>query len=55
LSGAHQPHCPKATKLTNVWCNLKKNTIQLKMMHDNKNTKPVSASQFQQQKNPKKW
>ena len=25
LSGAHRPHCPKATKLTYVWCNLKKN------------------------------
>lgn len=24
LSGAHRPHCPKATKLTYVWCNLKK-------------------------------
>ena len=49
LSGAHRPHCPKATKLTYVWCNLKKNLYHSKWCM-NKNTKPVSASQFQQQK-----
>ena len=39
LSGAHRPHCPKATKLTYVWCNLKKKPIQLKMMHEQKKCK----------------
>ena len=54
LSGAHRPHCPKATKLTYVWCNLKKNLYHSKWCM-NKNTKPVSASQFQQQKTKKWW
>lgn len=45
LSGAHRPHCPKATKLTHVWCNLKKQTIQLlKMMHEQRYKACLSQS-----------
>ena len=44
LSGAHRPHCPKATKLTYVWCNLKKNPIPLKMMHEQKYKACLSQS-----------
>ena len=39
LSGAHRPHCPKATKLTYVWYNFQKKPIQLKMMHEQKKYK----------------
>ena len=44
LSGAHRPHCPKATKLTYVWCNLKKKPIPLKMMHEQKYKACLSQS-----------
>ena len=55
LSGAHRPHCPKATKLTYVWCNLKKKPIQLKMMHEQKKiqslSQPVNFSNKKKQRN----
>ena len=45
----------KATKLTYVWCNLKK-TIQLKMMHEQKKIQSLSQPvNFSNKKNTKKW
>ena len=39
LSGAHRPHCPKATKLTYVWCNFKKNLYNSKWCMNKKKYK----------------